>query len=427
MKKCKGWLYLPVEIKVREMDAKLLLAYYAAKEGYQVIIGEHRIVELASTVYPRGIFFSKGYPRGFRKRILTNAKNNGHTVVELDEEGLLINDTTRYLHDRMMMDMFDLVTQEYCWGSFQREVITGAFPDKEHKCYIVGNPRFDLLTSKYKNIYKEDVEHIKNNYGEFVLINTRFSTYNSLSGMKKDNIDSMYFKKLYNDFVELTKAMCQKFPDTHFVIRPHPGEDPESYHNEFSSNNNVHVIHEGNIIKWLMAAKVVIHNGCTSSIEAFLLGKTIISYIPATSNDHDVILPNQLGIEATNIKEVNTFLHSILNNNNFASSNYIEKMDQNKKILLDYYELTDKKFSYESIFLLLNSIQLPAVPNHFSPSQKTLYVKENKKVKHFFPSLSKEEIQNFFRKIDEVEGNSSSTSIKMIGIDLFEIKEDRFV
>jgi len=426
MKVCKGWLYLPLEIKVREMDAKLLLAYYAVKKGYQVIIGEHRTVELASTVYPRGIFFSKGYPRGFRKRIITNAKMNGHTVVELDEEGLLLNNTAHYLQDRMMFDMFDLITQEYCWGNFQKKVITDAYPGNEQKCYIVGNPRFDLLMPKFKNFYNKDVEHIKNNYGEFVLINTRFSIYNSLNGMKKDYINSMYFKNLYDNFVEMTKAICKKFPDTNFIIRPHPGEDPESYYNEFSSYNNVHVIHEGNIIKWLMAAKVVIHNGCTSSIEAFLLGKTIISYIPATSKDHDVNLPNQLGIEATNIKEVNALLHNILSENNIAISNYKEKMDENKKILMDYYELPNKRFSYESILLLLNSIQLPTVPNNFSPSQKTLYLNENKKIKHFFPSLTKEEIQDFFRKIDEVEGDSSDISIKGIGTNLFEIKEDRF-
>ena len=175
-----------------------------------------------------------------------------------------------------------------------------------------------------------------------------------------------------------------------------------------------------------MAAEVVIHNGCTSSIEAFLLGKTIISYIPATSNDHDVKLPNQLGIEATNINEMNELLHNILNENKLATSNYKEKMDQNKKILIDYYELPDKRFSYESILLLLNSIQLSPVPKTLSPSPKTLYLKENKKVKHFFPSLSKEEIQDFFRKLDEVEGDSSYTSIKKIGINLFEIKDNRF-
>ncbi|MFD1446463.1 surface carbohydrate biosynthesis protein [Oceanobacillus profundus] len=418
----KRWLYLPVEVKVREMDAKLLLAYYAVKEGYQVIIGEHKMVELASTVYPAGVFFSKGYPRGFRKRIITNAKNSGHTVVELDEEGLLLNNKTQYLRNRMVSDMLDLVTQEYCWGGFQKEVIVSANPRQEQKCYIVGNPRFDLLTPKFNILYKEEAEQIRNEYGEFVLINTRFPNYNSFNGMKNDTIESMYYKKLYYSFVEMTKAMCREFPNTNFVIRPHPGENFESYRNTFSSYHNVFVVHEGSIIKWLLAAEVVIHNGCTSSIEACLLEKPIISYIPTTASENDVLLPNQLGMMAVNTKEVHVLLEKILNMNYFFDNNSRKQISQDKNSLTPFYKWPDKRFSYESILQLLNNIQLPRVPKTFSPSKKTLSLKENRKVKYFFPSLFKEEIKHYFEKIDEIEDEKSRISIKRIGKNLFEIQ-----
>lgn len=423
MKHSKGWLYLPVEIKIRELDAKLLLAYYAVKEGYSVIIGEHKIVELASTIYPRGIFLSKGYPSGFRKRIITNAKANGHTVVELDEEGLLLNDTSHYLRNRMKPEMLDLVTQEYCWGGFQKEIIASAGPKYEQKCYITGNPRFDLLMPKFNILYKEEAEQLRNKYGEFVLINTRFPTYNSSRGMKNDTAGSMYFKNLYECFIDMTIAMCEKFPETNFIIRPHPGENSESYRRAFSSYNNVHVIHEGNIIKWLLAGKVVIHNSCTSSIEAFLLGKPIISYTPVTSNEYDVQLPNQLGMEAVNIKEVQILLEDVINNNKSANSYYKKQMSQGENVLTHYYARSEKEYSYETILRLLNIISFPLDPQNFAPVKKNLYLKENKQVKHFFPSLSKEEIQNFFKKIDELEINRSCISIKRIGKNLFELLE----
>jgi surface carbohydrate biosynthesis protein len=422
MKSRKGWLYLPIEVKVRELDAKLLLAYYAVKEGYHVVIGEHHMVELASTVYPKGIFLSKGYPRGFRKRIITNAINNGHTVVELDEEGLLVDDKTQYLHDRMLKDMLNLVTQEYCWGNFQKQVITNAYPGNEQKCYVVGNPRFDLLTPKFRVIYKKDAEKIRKNLGEFVLINTRFSIYNSLKGLNKDKTDTatMYFKNLYENFVGMIKAISREFPGTNFVIRPHPGENMDSYRHEFSSFNNIHVIHEGNIIKWLLAAKVVIHNGCTSSIEAFLLGKPIISYMPTTSDHYDVELPNQLGMEVSNIREVNVLLQSMLSNNEFIINKYKEKMNQKRTILNDYYR-SENRFSYEYILSLMNTISLPEMSRSLIP-HKTFYLKENKKVKFFFPSLIKEEIEDFFRNIDAIENNASHISIKRVGRNLFEIQ-----
>lgn len=360
MSNFKGWLYLPVEIKVRELDAKLLLAYYAAREGYRVIIGEHRMVELASRTYPKGIFFSKGYPEGFRKRIITEAKSNGHILVELDEEGLILNNTTQYIDDRMRLDMLHLVTQEYCWGKFQKETISNAAPSFASNCHIVGHPRFDLLTPKFKALFKKEVEQIKNKYQEFILINTRFSLYNSVSEKKNQNTDglTLYIKRLYYYFLDLVKAMCERFPDTNFIVRPHPGESANAYREAFSKYHNVHVIHEGNIVKWLMAAKVIVQNGCTSSIEAFLIGRPIISYIPIISEKYDVEFPNELGIKARNTKEVNSLLENIMNKP-WTEHNYEQQRKESEKYLHKYYKAPNQEFSYVEIIRLLDTIKLP--------------------------------------------------------------------
>ncbi|WP_430788244.1 surface carbohydrate biosynthesis protein [Virgibacillus flavescens] len=419
MKNNKRWLYLPVEVKVRELDAKLLVAYYAIEEGYQVILGEHRMVESASAVYPNGIFFSKGYPNKFRKRIITNAKKNGHVIVELDEEGLIMNNTSGYLSDRMKFEMLDLVNQEYCWGKFQHKIITSSNPQYEEKCSIVGNPRFDLLKSKFQSLYDQDAEKLRNEYGAFILINTRFSIYNSTHSKHKEDPQFLYFKQLYDSFVEMINAACKKFPDTNFVIRPHPGENADSYRTAFSSFNNVHVIHEGSIIKWILASSVIIQNGCTSSIEAFLLGKPIISFLPVTSNEHDLALPNKLGVEVTKIEEVNATLENLLSENNYVSSDYKTQIAEGEKCLHYYCKWSDQVYSYETILRLLNKIQIPMDSGKFIPPQKTFYLKENKKVKHYFPSLSIEEIQVFFNKLDVIEGKHSQIIITKLGRNLY--------
>src|SRR5690625_4484109 len=134
------WLYLRVEVKVRELDAKLLFAYYAAKRGYRVVIGEHKMVELAAQYYPTGIFFSKGYPKSFRKRIISSAHDHGHEIVELDEEGLMVHDKTDYLNNRMQIDVLQSVTQEYCWGDYQKEMITPNLNHANVDGFITGNP-----------------------------------------------------------------------------------------------------------------------------------------------------------------------------------------------------------------------------------------------------------------------------------------------
>ncbi|MBP2077987.1 surface carbohydrate biosynthesis protein [Oceanobacillus polygoni] len=420
----KSWLYLPVEIKVRELDAKLLLAYHAAKEGYHVIIGEHRMVELASKTYPAGIFFSKGYPKGFRKRIITNAKSNGHIVVELDEEGLILSDTSQYIDDRMKVDMLHLVTQEYCWGEFQKETITNAAPTFASNCHIVGHPRFDLLKSKFAPLYKKEVEDIRNKYHAFVLINTRFSLYNSITEKKNQNTDALtlYIKRLYYHFLDLVKVMCERFPDTNFIIRPHPGESVNAYREVFSEYQNVHVIHEGNIIKWLMAAEVIVQNGCTSSIEAFLVGRPIISFIPITSEEYEVVFPNELGIKAKRAKEVNNILEAIINKP-FTDNSYEQQIKKSENYLRKYYKGSNEEFSYVKILRLLSTIKLPPSSRSLSPLQKTFYLKENKKVKYFFPSLTKSEILLFFNKLNKVENDNSQFLIKKLGTNLYAIQK----
>ncbi|WP_174615535.1 surface carbohydrate biosynthesis protein [Virgibacillus ihumii] len=415
MKKSKGWLYLPIEVKVRETDAKLLLAYYAAKEGYRVVTGDHVMVEMASEVYPKGIFFSKGYSHGVRKRVITNAEHYGHTIVELDEEGLLIK-PKQYIRDRMRRDMLQLVKQEYCWGNYQKKVIHDVNPDFEQKCFVTGNLRFDLLKPKFSRIYQKEAEGIIHKYGKFVLINTRFTRYNTPKG-KQENVYFQDIKALYYHFLALVKEMSVKYPRMNFIIRPHPGEDFNSYQKEFAHYKNVYIIHEGNIIKWLMAAEVVIHNGCTSGIETFLLGKPLISYVPISSKKKGMNLPNQLGMKAASNAEVAAGLSAVLKNDNKESFNHYEKD------LYDFCEWSADTYSYETILRLCSTISLPESPGVFSLPQKTFSIKNKKQRKRRF-SLTEEEIYNFFGKLDEIEDEVSPIYIKKLGKNLFKIERE---
>ncbi|WP_010097600.1 surface carbohydrate biosynthesis protein [Ornithinibacillus scapharcae] len=403
----KGWLYIPIEVKVRERDAKLLVAYYAAREGYIVIIGDHYMVENAADKLPKGIFYSKGYPHGFRKRVLTRASQNGHRIVELDEEGLLIKDTM-YLQDRMLKNMLQLVTKEFCWGPNQYEVISKAYPDLAKKCVIVGNPRFDLLTPKYKQIYNKEAQLLRNKYGDFILINTRFTQYNNARG-KMDTPYYKYIKQLYYYFIDLIKELSERFPNETFILRPHPGEDIRSYHKIFSNEKNVRVIHEGNIVKWLMAAKVIIHNGCTSAIEGYYLDKPVISYIPTKETKLEI--PNQLGIRASTINEVCKAIEQINN----------QAYTMPKPEVLDLYCYWQKdKYAYHSIIEAFDDIAIPTrdISGRFVIDRGVL----TKSMRKRRFSLTKQEIEDFFSLLDGIEGSLNELEIVPIGQNLFKIK-----
>ncbi len=397
------WLYLPIEVKVRELDAKLLISYYAIQQGYNVIIGDHPMVEQVAAFFPKGIFLSKGGPKGFRKRTVSKALEKGQSVVELDEEGLLI-EKNKYIRDRMRKDMLIHIEQEYCWGAHQKQIISSAYPDMSKKCHIVGNPRLDLLTAKYREIYREEASILQEKYQDFILINTRFSLYN---GAKKtrENVFVEPIKKLYLAFVEMIEETAKEFPNINIVIRPHPGENIRSYLQIFRKLQNVHVVHEGSIIKWLLAAKVIIHNGCTSGIEAFLLDKPVIAYLPFAEGD--IFLPNQVGLQVTSMPYLHQTIRTISNYN---------QMKHTPESLYHYCYWEKDSYSFDRILRLCKDISLPSPPRKISTPR---HIKIQKQKRKF--SLLEDELTSFYNKLDYIDQRTFQRHIEKVAPNVYQV------
>jgi hypothetical protein len=80
-------------------------------------------------------------------------------------------------------------------------------------------------------------------------------------------------------------------------VRPHPTERYEPWLEAAADAPNVEVICEGSVVPWLAGARALIHNSCTSAVEAAVLGTAVLSYRPVTSDTYDNPLPNGVGIE----------------------------------------------------------------------------------------------------------------------------------
>jgi hypothetical protein len=59
----------------------------------------------------------------------------------------------------------------------------------------------------------------------------------------------------------------------------------------------VRVVSERSVIPWLMGASVLIHNGCTTAVEAAVLGRPTITFKPVTRKGFDFELPDSLSHE----------------------------------------------------------------------------------------------------------------------------------
>ena len=79
------FLYLPIEIAARELDARLLVALFAVKNGMEVIIGQKWLMQQNMAALPPGAFLFKTMsPRDFNNML--NAAEFDHGIFAIDEE-----------------------------------------------------------------------------------------------------------------------------------------------------------------------------------------------------------------------------------------------------------------------------------------------------------------------------------------------------
>jgi surface carbohydrate biosynthesis protein len=412
------WLYLPIEVIARELDAKLLLTYYAVKHNYHVILAkQHKLYEIIESL-PKGTFVSKGYPRN-KKGPLFMAKKLGHAVVDLDEEGLIFNEKA-YLHNRINENYFNILDQIYCWGNSQRDTLVKAYGHPE-KIYLTGHPRFDLVKNKFRILYNDEVERIKKEFGDFILVNTRFGKYNHLKGF---NPKHQFIMRLYEHFIEMVKELSQQYPNLNIVVRPHPREVFSSYEKEFINYKNVLVVREGNVVKWNLASKLVIHNGCTTGIETFLLDHPVISYMPITSDQHtDEYLANAVSVQAVNINELTSFIDSHLSgeDNRLKENQHI---NERKAILSNYYAAMDENNAYENIIRLLDSLRIKS-DSSIQESLLQVSASSNEDETKNESEFTEKQIKTFFKNLDEIEKNEINMIIQKIDRNFFVIKPTR--
>jgi surface carbohydrate biosynthesis protein len=336
----KSTLIIPVENQVRELDPKLLLACVAASRGYPCIIGSRRDVELDIDLYPRGIFLSKSMT--IRSLLMFHVTRVlGHEVVTWDEEALVHLPADQYYDRRMHPLAMRYISHLFAWGEDNAE-LWRRYPHmpKDVPIHVTGNPRSDLLRPDVRRYYQSDADALRKEHGDFILVNTNFNHVNAFfaklnvfvpsskpgkspqfargaRGMTREFAQALHEHKqsLFESFQEMIPALAAAFPDRRIVVRPHPTEKHDVYHAIAARCPNVKVTNVGNVVPWLMATKALVHNGCTTGVEAYALGVPTISYRPRIDeriDDGFYYLPNALSIQCFTLEKVIDTLRGVL-------------------------------------------------------------------------------------------------------------------
>lgn len=303
----------------------------------------------------------------------------------------------------------------YCWGRKQQQMIEKAYPEMKGKCIPSGNPRFDLLTPKYRELYREESNQIKKTFGPYILVNTRFTLYNTIKGKKEKGLTphARYIRDLYKQFVFMIKRISKDFPDITIIVRPHPAERKESYIKKLRDCKNVLVKNEGAVIHWLMGAEALIHNGCTTGIEAYLLEKPVFSYEPMTSPVYDVFLTQDVSIRIKDSEDLSSQLREVLKKD--------ERVEVPvSSVFRDYY--VNVKVEDYAYLRILDPMEKAGLEKN-APVRPIAhrYPKDRReKIRYLFPSLTEDEIQSFFNKINKIER-------ERLGVQMFPLADRLFL
>ncbi len=326
------YLYLPIEVSARELDAKLLITSFAVKRGFEVVIGQKWLMQRNLAAVPPGVVLFKTLtPRD--AKAMRQAHAHGHRVAAIDEEapGLVTRtEGLRWVFEGAVeeSDVIFAVGDEYL------ETLARRFPDFRHKCEAVGNPRWDLLRPEFIESHAEDVARIRQEFGRIILINTNLGLTNNAKGPPEQVVrilerghkfdrrrpaDAAYIsehRRLEEASLSGIKALLPRlsarFPEHRIIVRPHPGEKVETWQDIVAGSPTAEVVQRGSAVPWILAADVLVHAYCTTGVEAFALAKPAVCFMPARSAVLENYLSPRINLVGETIDTVVSQIAAIL-------------------------------------------------------------------------------------------------------------------
>jgi surface carbohydrate biosynthesis protein len=332
-------IIIPVENQVREFDPKLLLACVAAARGIPAVIGSRREIDFRIASLDRGVYLAKSLTvRSVPMfRIL---RKLGHEIFAWDEEALVHLPAETYYSRRLSPEALRYVSRLLAWGQDNVELLEGYPGLGRVPVAATGNPRNDFLRPELRGLFREEVAGYRAAHGDFILVNTNFNHVNAFypeqnlfrpaaapgaepefgraaRGMTREYATGLREHKqaIFEHFQRLIPALAERFPAHAIVVRPHPTERQDVYRRIASGSARVRVTNEGNVVPWLLAARALVHNGCTTGLEAWVLGAPAVSYRPRVDDRYDddfYRLPNRVSHQAFDLDGLVQTLRRIL-------------------------------------------------------------------------------------------------------------------
>jgi surface carbohydrate biosynthesis protein len=378
----RKWLIIGIEIAHRELLGKLLICLEAKKRGWGCIIATRAAICANFDKLPKGIFLIKSSLL-IDEPYIFEAIKHGQKVYCLDEEGLIRRKSDDFAGRRITLDNMKRLSGYFVWGRDLHHTVSQRYQQYKEKILITGNPRTDIWTGNYNYIFKSQIQNINAKYDKCILIITTCGRYNhylgkgkgielpaALNKLNKSDINLLnesetYTKQIFKEFLDLIPALSEYFVDYSIIIRVHPAENEDPWNEQSNRYKNVHVVNEGSITPWILSSDIVIQHNSTTSIEAFLQNKPVISFSKTTEEQKDSFqldLPSTVSVDCKSVKDVIETIDRFTSKEEYIPDKKvfarltkhmanIDNFNSSCELILDIFdkeEIPDQKFSIGS-------------------------------------------------------------------------------
>ncbi len=383
-------IYIPIEILYRELSSRIYLSSIASQAGYRIYLGtkygiDNLLNQKMNNNNKEGIFFYKSSLFSNKKYIDKIEKVCEHFVVLDEELGPALKSPEFAINNRCIFD--SRIKYFFVIGENIKKKILNYDRRFKKNIKVVGWPKFDVYKKKkLKKIILES-KQIKKKYGNFYLFSSNFGVL-SKKGLK-DKLSKIKDLKQFKNFEQKKKELQDNLKDflklkkdikkyclkKKIIIRPHPSE---YYHEDWYSlkrlNSKIDVIYQGESLPWILASDGLIHRGCTTSLDAYLLNKDIYFWKSGRK-----VKPLEKNLTYVISKKI-----SSLKNLNFFFKNRI-----NKKLINTIQREIKNIHSKDSVYKIIDELN----KLHVTPAKKIIIKKKNNSIINF----TKKKLKGFLK------------------------------
>jgi surface carbohydrate biosynthesis protein len=292
-------VYIPIEKKIRELRPRLLVAGELVERGTTVVIGLSRGVFSNAPNFPTGVVLYKGLNK-VQSIYMKTLKELNYKQVATDEEALGSCDGVFMMQD-CWPETKNYIDKVFCQGLVHSNALRETREFSENQLAITGNPRIDLLRAPFTDAALVEARRIREKMGPFILINTDLGAVNSpnpdLELYRRTLIQIGWIRpdvaadnSLFEDHIQhdtnnlraieqFILEMHSKLPKRLLILRPHPSEDARFWQSLADRVSNLRIVTDTEAIPWTLASDCLVQTGCTTGVEAAILGVPSIGLV----------------------------------------------------------------------------------------------------------------------------------------------------